>query len=82
VRGAAGLSVVMIGDFGRDKEGIYTYRINATGKDDLYELIQAVRNQGWKFFDTPNILKAHKTYSVLLKLYKPSESGYPEESQG
>lgn len=77
------MSVVMIGDFGRDEEGVYIYRINATTKDDLNELITAVKNQGWKFFDQPNILKAQgRTYTVLLKLYKPSEGGYPEESQG
>lgn len=76
------MSVVMIGNFGRDKEGVYTYRINATGKEDLYDLIKAVKEQGWKFFDTPNILKAHKTYSVLLRLYNPNESDYPDESQG
>ncbi len=77
------MPVVMIGDFGKDNEGVYTYRINATTKNDLYDLIKAVKEQGWKFFDTPNILKTHgRTFTVLLKLYKPSETGYPEESKG
>lgn len=70
----------MIGDFGKNNEGVYTYRINATLKEELYDLIDAVREQGWRFFDTPNIMKAHgRTYTLLLKLYKPSETGYPDE---
>lgn len=70
----------MIGDFGRNKEGIYTYRINATTKDDLYSLLDQVKEIGWKYWETPNIIKVHKTYSVLLKIYNPKELGYPEES--
>lgn len=74
------MPVVMIGDFGRNKEGIYTYRINATTKDDLYSLLDQVKEIGWKYWETPNIIKVHKTYSVLLKIYNPKELGYPEES--
>lgn len=70
----------MIGNFGRNKEGVYTYRVNATTKEDLYTLIEESKEMGWKFFDTPNIIKVNKTYSVLLKLYNPKEMGYPEES--
>ncbi len=75
------MPVVMIGDFGRSEEGIYTYRINTTTKDDIHTILKEVREMGWKFWDTPNIIKVHKTYSVLLKLYNPEEMGYPEESK-
>jgi hypothetical protein len=74
------MPVVMIGNFGKDKEGVYTYRINATSKDDLYTLIEHCRAMGWKFWDTPNLQRVHKTWSVLLKIYDPKESGYTEES--
>jgi hypothetical protein len=69
----------MIGSFGRNAEGVHTYSINTTTKDEIYTLIDAARSMGWKFFDTPNITHKFKTYHVLLKLYKPGEV-YPEES--
>jgi hypothetical protein len=74
------LSIVMIGNWGRDKEGIHTYSINTTTKDEIYTLILAVKEQGAKLWDTPNITFKGRTYHVLLKFYIPKESGYPEES--
>lgn len=76
------MPVVMIGTFGRNEEGIHTYRINATSKDDLYLLLDECREMGWKFWDTPNLIKVNKTWSVLLKIYDPKELNYPEESSG
>jgi hypothetical protein len=74
------MPVVMIGNFGRNEEGVHTYRINATSKDEIYTLIEQCRAMGWKFWDTPNLQKVHKTWSVLLKIYDPKEKDYPEES--
>jgi hypothetical protein len=74
------MSVVMIGDWGRSKEGIYTHSINATTKDDIYNLIKQLRDSGAKFWETPNITHKFKTYHVLLKWYVPKEMGYPDES--
>jgi aryl-alcohol dehydrogenase-like predicted oxidoreductase len=74
------LSIVMIGNWGRNKEGVYTYSINTTTRDEIYEMLAAAREMGWRFFDTPNIVKKHKTFHVLLKIYKPAEMGYPDES--
>jgi hypothetical protein len=73
------MPVVMIGDFGKNAEGVMTYRINATSKDDLYMIIEKARDVGYKFWDTPNIEKAFNTWSVLLQIYIPKEMGYPEE---
>jgi hypothetical protein len=70
----------MIGAFGRNSEGVHTYRINTTKKEEIYEIIDGAKKAGWKFWDTPNIEKVHKTWSVLLKIYYPKELGYPEES--
>jgi len=74
------MAVVMIGNHGRSKEGVYTFRINATLKDDIYKIIDESREMGWKFWDTPNLIKVHKTWSVLLKIYDPKELNYPTES--
>ena len=74
------VSIVMIGNWGRNKEGIHTYSINTTTKDEIYQLIDAAREMGWRFWETPNITHKFKTYHVLLKLYKPKELGYPVES--
>lgn len=70
----------MIGKWGKSDEGIHTYSINATTKDDIYTLIDEAKKAGWKFFDTPNITYKAKTFHVLLKLYNPKEWGLPEES--
>lgn len=75
------LPVVMIGNFGRNTEGVYTYRINASSKEDLYKIIDEAREAGWKFWNTPNLQKVHKTWSVLLQIYDPKELNYPEESK-
>lgn len=74
------MPVVMIGSYGKNEEGVLTYRINTTTKEDIYTIIDSARSMGFKFWETPNILKVHKTWSVLLKLYVPKELGYPEES--
>ncbi len=74
------MTVLYIGRLGRNAEGIHTYTLDTTTKDEIYELIDAARKMGWKFWETPNILKGYKTYHVVLKLYKPKELGYPEES--
>ena len=76
------LPIQVIGAFGKTQEGIYQYRINATLKEEIYTIIQEARDLGFKFWETPNIEKVHKTYTVLLKLYIPKEMGYPEESSG
>lgn len=74
------MSIVMIGEWGRSEEGIYGYTINTTTKEEIYKIIEEVREAGWKFWNTPNITKKFKTYHVFLQLYKPKELGYPEES--
>jgi hypothetical protein len=70
----------MIANQGKNVEGVYTFRINATLKDDLHLIIKEAKQTGFKFWKKPIIEKAHKTYSVLLQLYIPSDLGYPEES--
>jgi|tagenome__1003787_1003787.scaffolds.fasta_scaffold20964066_6 hypothetical protein len=70
----------MIANRGKNSEGVYTFRINATLKDDLELIIQEAKDAGFRFWKKPIIEKAHKTYSVLLQIYIPRDFGYPEES--
>lgn len=74
------MSIVMVGNFGRNSEGVHTYSINTTTKEDIYQILDFVREQGAKYWETPNIVKKFKTYHCLLKFYVPNEMGYPEES--
>lgn len=74
------MPVVMIGAHGKNNEGVFTYRISATAKDDLHTIMQEAKELGFKFWEKPVIEKAHRTWSVLLKLYIPKDMGYPEES--
>lgn len=39
----------------------------------MYEIIWSLKDQGWKFWDTPNITKTFKTYHVKLQLYRSDE---------
>jgi hypothetical protein len=72
--------IVMIANGGKNKEGVYTFRINATSIEDLHLIAKEAKEAGFKFWEKPKIEKAHKTYSLLLKLYIPHDLGYPEES--
>jgi hypothetical protein len=74
------VTIVQVGSFGRSEEGVYTFSINTTTKEDIYTILQQVREEGAKFWETPNIIKKFKTYHCLLKFYVPKEMNYPEES--
>jgi hypothetical protein len=74
------VTVVMILDFGKNEEGVRTYRVNATDKGDLEKIIDESKGMGWKFWTEPYPEKSHKSWSVLLKMYDPKELNYPEES--
>lgn len=69
------MAIVQIADFGRDKEGVYTYRIHGD-KKDLEFLIEELRNTDYKFLGNqePEIVKTvTKTYTILLKIYIEKE---------
>jgi len=74
------VSIVCIGRWGKNAEGVHTYTLDTTTKEEIYQLIDAAKDMGWRFWDTPNIVKAPKTYHVVLKLYNPKEFGISEES--
>jgi hypothetical protein len=74
------MAIVMIGDFGKDEEGVYTYRINGD-KADLEKIIQESKDLGYEFWTEPVIEKIWKNYTLLLKIYIPEEMGYPVEKE-
>lgn len=75
------MSIVCIGRWGKNSEGIHTYTLDTTTKEEIYQLIDSARAMGWKFWETPNITTAPRnTFHVVLKLYYPKDLGYPLES--
>jgi hypothetical protein len=72
--------MVQVGYWGKSIEGVHTYSINTTTKEDIYNILDQVKAEGAKFCEAPNIIKKFKTYHCLLKFYVPNEMGYPEES--
>lgn len=64
------MAAFFVADFGTDKKGITTYRINGK-KDDLEEIIKEVRTLGCEFWEQPILEKTHKQWSVLLKVLLP-----------
>ena len=74
------MTIVQIGNWGKNHEGGYTYSINTTTKEEIYTILEQVKAEGAKFWETPNIIHRFKTYHVLLKFYVPKEMNYPEES--
>ena len=66
---------IFVANFGTDNEGVTTFRINGE-KEDLVTIIKEAKDLGFEFWEKPNLEKAHKHYSVLLKVYIPREMNY------
>jgi hypothetical protein len=66
--------MVMVGQW-PEKDGIKAYTITGT-KEEIYKILNEVRENGGKFADTPNICRIHNSQChVLLKLKVPVEVG-------
>lgn len=64
------MMAVFIGDFG-SKEGVQTFRICGT-KKEIVDLLEEIVADGYKFFDTPNLLHVHRgQWTLLLQLKIP-----------
>lgn len=66
------MSIIQIAKFGKDKEGVHTFRVNGD-KADLERIIKESYEMGWAFWEKPTIEKVFDYYSVLLKIYDPKE---------
>lgn len=68
--------LVMVTSFGQNKEGVYTWRVNADQKNDLEMIIREAIKAGYYFWETPKIERSYRSWSVLLKLCIPYEMRY------
>lgn len=66
-------------DFGTNSEGITTYRVNAH-QNDLKAIIEEISRIGFDFWEEPRIVKTHKDWTVLLKIFVKKDLGYDQES--
>jgi hypothetical protein len=68
----------IIGDFGKNEEGINLFRINGT-KVEIEKAIQDFKDLGCELWDDPYELeKSHKHWSVLVRIKLPEP---PEEEE-
>jgi hypothetical protein len=62
----------IICDFGRNQDGLYLYRVNGD-KKEIEKYIDELKNLGCEFFDSIELEKSHKSFSVLLRIKFPPE---------
>ena len=67
------MSVVMIGDWGRSKEGVFKYSVNTTTRADMQLIIDAIIASGAEFYMEPEIGYKAKTFHCLLEFFVPHE---------
>jgi hypothetical protein len=60
----------IIGDFGKDHEGVNLYRINGT-KEEIKKAIDDLAELGCEVWQPYEFEKSHKHFSVLIKLQIP-----------
>lgn len=60
----------IIGDFGKNQEGVNLYRINGT-KDEIKKAIEDLQELGCEVWGTYEFEKSHKHWSVLIKIQIP-----------
>lgn len=66
------MATVIIGDFGKDKDGIETYRLNGE-KEDIERKVKEAREKGYEFVEEPIIEKSFRAWTLLLRCYLPEE---------
>jgi hypothetical protein len=61
----------IVADFGRNEEGLNLFRINGS-KAEIEKALQDLKNVGCEIWEDPIALeKAHKHWSVLIKIKIP-----------
>jgi hypothetical protein len=71
VNGRGKRLAAIIGDFGKNEEGLNLYRINGS-KDEIAKAIQDLKDVGCEIWDDPYELeKSHKHWSILIRLKIP-----------
>jgi hypothetical protein len=65
----------IVADFGRNEEGLNLFRINGS-KAEIEKALQDLKNVGCEIWEDPIALeKAHKHWSVLVKIKVPEITG-------
>lgn len=73
------MALVMVTSFGKNKEGVYIWRVNSDQKNDLEVIIKEAENAGYHFREAPIIKRSYRSWTVLLKLFNPYETSYQGE---
>ena len=60
----------IIGDFGKNQDGVNLYRINGN-KDEITKAIADLRELGCEIWEPFELEKSHKHFSVLIKVQVP-----------
>ena len=60
----------IIADFGKNEEGLNLFRINGT-KEEIEKAIQDIKNVGCEIYEAFDYEKAHKHFSILIKIKIP-----------
>ncbi len=60
----------IIGDFGKNAEGVNLYRINGT-KEEIKKAIADLMELGCEIWEPFELEKSHKHWSVLIKIQIP-----------
>lgn len=67
----------IIGDFGKDEQGVNLYRINGT-KTEINKAIEDLQELGCEVWQPYELEKAHKHFSALIKVQIPEISDADE----
>lgn len=68
-----------IADFGKNEEGLNLYRINGT-KNEIEKALQDLKNLGCELWENPvELEKAHKAWSILIRIKLPEEAAQENE---
>jgi hypothetical protein len=69
----------IIGDFGKNQEGVNLYRINGT-KAEINKAIEDLKELGCEVWEPYDLEKSHKHWSVLIKIQIPEIPEVEEET--
>jgi hypothetical protein len=69
----------IIADFGKNKDGLNLLRINGT-KEEIEKAIQNIKDVGCEVYEVYDYEKAHKHWSVLIRIKIPEEDQAEKEA--
>lgn len=70
----------IIGDFGKNEEGLNLFRINGT-KEEISKAVQDFKDLGCEIWDEIELEKAHKHWSILIRIKVPEGENQDGEKE-